>query len=342
MLLIGSVGVPKTQKTARTVKHPARRWRYHCRDERAMKPETLESYMERLLKVLVHIQNHLDEELSLGELAAVAHFSPYHFHRIFRGMVGESVREHVRRLRLERAALRLKHGREPVTGVAFDAGYESHEAFTRAFTVLFRVPPSVYRRNNRSLSLPPVPSGVHYAPNGAVAALHPYVGGEPMDVRVETLQAKRVAFIRHTGPYREVGSTFGRLFAWAGQRGYLSPQSVFLGLAHDDPDVTPPEKLRYDACMVVDEQFAGEGEVGVQEIAGGDYAVTVHRGPYYRVAETIARLCGEWAPRSGREIRSMPTFGIFLNDPSGTAPEELLTEICLPLEPPSPQRLAGA
>jgi AraC family transcriptional regulator len=305
-----------------------------------MKPETLESYTERLLKVLVHIQNHLDEELSLEALAAVAHFSPYHFHRIFRGMVGESVREHVRRLRLERAALRLKHGNEPVTSVAFDAGYESHQAFTRAVTALFGVPPSAFRRNHRSLRFPQAPSGVHYVPNGGPAALHPYTGGGPMEVHVETLQPKRVAFIRHTGPYREVGATFGRLFAWAGQRGYLSPQSTFLGLAHDDQEVTPPEKLRYDACMVVDEGFAGEGEVGVQEIAGGEYAVTVHRGPYHRVAETYYRLCGEWALQSGHELRSAPTFGVFLNDPNTTDPEDLRTEIYLPLEPPSPQRAA--
>jgi AraC family transcriptional regulator len=300
-----------------------------------MKPETLESYTERLLKVLVHIQNHLDEELSLEELAAVAHFSPYHFHRIFRGMVGESVREHVRRLRLERAALRLKNGREPVTSLAFDTRYESHEAFTRAFTALFGVPPSVFRRNHRSLQFPQVPSGVHYTPSGVPTALHLSLGGGPMDVRVETLPPQRVAFMRHTGPYREVGATFGRLFAWAGQRGYLSPQTRILGLAHDDPEVTPPERLRYDACMVVDDGFAGEGEVGVQEIAGGDYAATVHQGPYHRVAETYHRLCGEWAPQSGREIRSAPTFGVFLNDPNSTPPEELRTEIYLPLESPS-------
>jgi len=121
-----------------------------------MKPKTLESYTERLLTVLVHIQNHLDEELSLDELAAVAHFSPYHFHRIFRGMVGESVREHLRRLRLERAALRLKHGSEPVTSVAFDAGYESHEAFTRAFAALFGVSPLGV---SPEPSFAPVPAG---------------------------------------------------------------------------------------------------------------------------------------------------------------------------------------
>jgi AraC family transcriptional regulator len=108
-----------------------------------MKEETLRFYRERILQVLLHIQRHLDEELPLLELADVACLSPYHFHRVFRGMVGESVAEHVRRLRLERAALQLKHTRYSVARVAFDAGYESHEAFTRAFKGAFgESPPS--------------------------------------------------------------------------------------------------------------------------------------------------------------------------------------------------------
>ena len=69
-----------------------------------MKNSTLQDYQERMLRVLVHIQQHLDEELALEALARIACFSPYHFHRIFRGMLGESLQEHVRRLRLQRAA----------------------------------------------------------------------------------------------------------------------------------------------------------------------------------------------------------------------------------------------
>ena len=107
-----------------------------------MKATTLQHYRERILKVLVHVQQNLDEATSLERLAEVAGFSPFHFHRIFRGMVGETVAEHVRRLRLERAAMRLKHTDQPVTRIAFDAGYEAHEAFTRAFGAMFGVAPS--------------------------------------------------------------------------------------------------------------------------------------------------------------------------------------------------------
>src|SRR5438067_4236130 len=131
-----------------------------------MKSETQQTYQERILKVLVHIQNHLDETLSLEELAAVAHFSPYHFHRIFRGMVGESLMEHVRRLRLERAAHRLKFTDFPVTRIAFETGYETHEAFTRAFRALFAESPSGFRALHQALPYPETASNVHYDPAG--------------------------------------------------------------------------------------------------------------------------------------------------------------------------------
>ena len=91
---------------------------------------TRQDYETRMNRVLEHIQGHLDEPLALDELAAVACFSPYHFHRIFSGMIGESVKSYIRRLRLERAAFALVHGTAPVTEIAFDAGFETHESFT--------------------------------------------------------------------------------------------------------------------------------------------------------------------------------------------------------------------
>src|SRR5437773_11110991 len=116
-----------------------------------MRSQTEQAYKERLLRVLVYIQQHLDETIALDDLARVAHFSPYHFHRLFRGMVGESVMEHVRRLRLERAAHRLKFTDEPVTRIAFQAGYETHEAFSRAFRGMFDQSPSQFRPSHKAI-----------------------------------------------------------------------------------------------------------------------------------------------------------------------------------------------
>jgi AraC family transcriptional regulator len=300
----------------------------------AMTSTTERDYQKRILRVLVYIQDHLDEALPLEELARVAHFSPYHFHRVFRGMVGESVKEHVRRLRLERAALRLKNGDQPVTRIALDAGYEAHESFTRAFTAMFGMPPSRFRAARRALPFREAPSGVHFVPGGQVTAFRPpQNSGDPaMDVRIETFPARRVAFVRHVGPYRQVHTAWEKLAAWAGPRGLFGPRAMAIGVGHDDPDVTPPDKIRYDACLTVDGPVAPEGEVGVQEVGGGEYAVFTHRGPYENVSQTLARFCGEWLPASGREPRSAPCLSIFRNSPENTAPEDLLTDVYMPLE----------
>ena len=135
-----------------------------------MRTVTLQDYKRRLLRVLVHIQQHLDDALGLQELAGLACFSPYHFHRIFKGMVGESVKEHIRRLRLERAASQLKLGTAPVTRIAFDAGYESPEAFTRSFRAVFGASPSQFRSSNKSKMTTAAPSVLHYRDGKAVRA----------------------------------------------------------------------------------------------------------------------------------------------------------------------------
>ncbi len=298
-----------------------------------MKSATKETYLERILKVLVHIQGHLDQAMDLDALARIAHFSPYHFHRIFRGMVGESVAAHVRRLRLERAAHRLKFSDQPVTNIAFEAGYETHESFTRAFGAMFEQSPSSFREANQAIDVPSSPSRVHFDPKGDVGEFKPHEeGGNTMEVTTKTLEPKRVAFVRHVGPYSQVGDTWGKLMSWAGPRGMLGPAMTMIGLCHDDPDVTPPDKLRYDACLPVEPNAEAEGEIGIQTIEGGDYAVVMHEGPYENMGETYAKLCGQWLPNSGRELSSAPCFQVYKNDPSTTAPQDLRTEIYMRLE----------
>lgn len=271
-----------------------------------MRQQTERTYKERILRVLVHIQNHLDESVALEELAAVAHFSPYHFHRIFKGMVGESVMEHIRRLRLERAAHRLKLGNQSVTRIALEAGYETHEAFTRAFGAMFGESPSHFRAKHRTFPLPQAPSEVHYQPDGLLEGYREVQEAEPpLDVRIVSLPTTGLAFMRHIGPYGEVGRTWSSFFAWAGPKGLLGRGAKILGIVHDDPEVTPPDKVRYDVCVVVCDNFRPEGEFGIQDIRG-EYAVVTHRGPYETLGTTYGRLCGQWLPRSGRELRSAP------------------------------------
>jgi AraC family transcriptional regulator len=119
--------------------------------------------------------------------------------------------------------------------------------------------------------------------------------------------------------------------AWAGQRGLLGGRLTILGIVHDDPEVTPAEKVRYDACLAVEGAVRPEGEVGVQEIVGGEFAVATHRGPYDRLADTYAMLLGRWLASSGREPGPAPGFEVYRNPPAETPPPELVTDIHIPL-----------
>lgn len=297
-----------------------------------MKPLTLRDYKRRLLKVLVHIQQHLDDELTTEELAALACVSPRHFHRIFSGMLGESLAAHLRRLRLERAAVHLTLTRRRILDLALAAGFDSHEAFTRAFTQAFQLSPSEYRRRHA----PTYVAGggrhrVHFTSDPlrdfAVRPLSP----RTMNVKIVSLPPQRAAFVRHVGPYQEVCVAWDRLTTELGRQGFIGPGARFFGLCHDDPAVTEPARLRYDACVTVPPDFQPDGDIGVQTIAGGDYAVLTHLGPYEQLGRSYAALLGEWLPRSGRELRSAPCFEEYLNTPESTAPEDLVTDIHAPL-----------
>ncbi|MFQ5489486.1 MAG: GyrI-like domain-containing protein [Phycisphaerae bacterium] len=298
-----------------------------------MQSETHETYQRRVLRVLVYIQSHLDEALDLQALARVAHFSPYHFHRIFRGLVGEAVKQHIRRLRLERAAYRLKFTEQPVTRIAFEAGYETHEAFSRRFREMFDASPSKFRQAHRALHYPAAATGVHYTPDGAVQEFHAIeTGAEAMEVRIEMLEPMRVAFFRHLGPYDQVGGTWMKLMNWAGGRGLMGPETVTFGICHDDPEVTPPEKIRYDACIRVGREVEAEADLAIQEILGGRYAVARHQGPYATLGDTYLRMFGQELASRKYEARSAPCLEFYLNSPMNTAPEDLLTDVYVPVE----------
>lgn len=298
------------------------------------KTTTQRDYEQRILRVLVHVQQNLDHALDLDELACIANFSPYHFHRVFRGIVGEGVAEHVRRLRVERAAHRLCNTEQPVTQVAFDAGYETHESFTRAFRAMFEMSPTQFRAEHRPRPASISRNRVAYVPEGRWESIKiPTLEEIAVEIRIENRPAMRAAFMRHIGPYQEVGQTWGRFCGWVGQNGLFGPNTKLFGMSHDDPEVTPPDKLRYDACIVVGDDFEPRDDVGVQEVAGGEYAVALHCGPYENFKQTYAAIYGQWIPANGREPADGPAIEVYLNDPNSTKPEDLRTEVCVPLKP---------
>src|SRR5580698_8881764 len=217
---------------------------------------TWNDYQDRILRVLTHIQEHLDETLDLEELARVACFSSFHFHRVFAAMTGETLADHVRRLRLERAAMELKSGAKQVIQVALDAGYEAHEAFTRAFKAAYGVSPAKFRRAKGPIAILAAPSGVHFRPGVPLTKFNTnHITTKVMKVITRKIKPMRVAYLRHVGPYEGTGQMWVDLTARLSEDKQIRKRSVFIGIGHDNPTVTPAEELRYDACITVDEKY---------------------------------------------------------------------------------------
>lgn len=297
-----------------------------------MKTKTKNTYHQLIHSALFYIQANLDSDLSMDNLAERAHFSPIHFHRIFKGMIGETFVEHVRRIRLERAALRLVMKTTTVTDAAFDAGYEAVESFSRSFKKMFGCSPSKYQARYLKQWHKKIPGNVHYFPSDSRSNLAiTYDMETDMNVNIDTIPDIRVAFVRHIGPYNECAPAWKTLCDWAGMLGLLNENTKFIGVSYDDPQVTPPEKIRYDACITIDESVQGDGEIGTQTIAGGEYGILIHNGPYENLEKTYAEFMGVWLPQSGRHFGDNPSYEVYLNDPDITPPEELLTEIHIPL-----------
>ena len=243
-------------------------------------------------------------------LAEAAGFSAFHFSRMFAGMVGESPGEFLRRLRLERAASALR-SRERVTEVAFDAGYESLEAFSRAFRAAFGCAPSDFATSCRGCCLPTA-TRLHWSTPGVVPLFVPRTKGTLMNVTIqENAPAWRVVAMRHVGPYSQIGPVFGQLMGWLGAN-RVTQTGPGLAIAHDDPETTPATELRSDACAVVAADFSTDDPtVAVIDLPGGRYAVTTHLGNYSGLGATWSQFMGAWFPTSGHTIDSTrPCFEV--------------------------------
>jgi len=302
-----------------------------------MKLDTQNDYAARMLRVLNHMQRHLDAPLNIARLAGIANFSMSHFHRVFKGMLGESIMDHLRRIRLERAYLEVTLTDVPITEIALDAGYDSLEAFSRAFRRTFGLSPSQCRAQSpqQSWSRPftTAPSGVHYCKGEILEILLDDTGAAHMNVRIENLPELDILKVRQTGPYMESSTrAWSILCAWAGPKGLLGPKTWVIGIPYDDPNVTAPEDIRYDAAITAPAGTAFEAPVEAATLPGGEYAVITHQGPYERLEETYAQIMGRWMATSGRDIRETPWFEVYRNDPASTPPELLITDIHIPLK----------
>ncbi len=153
-----------------------------------------------------------------------------------------------------------------------------------------------------------------------------------MNVTITSLGELRVAAVRHIGPYHTISEAFARLGQIAGVHGlFAHPEAAMIALYYDDPDSTPSDQLRSDAAIVVPEGIALPDGVQELRIPAGRYAEYLHVGPYDKLGDTWSRLMGGWLPASGHRLADRPSFEIYRNTPMDTPPDQLRTEIYVPI-----------
>lgn len=292
-----------------------------------------ETYKKRIDQVIDYVNANLERSIPLEELASVACFSTFHFHRIFVAVTGESVIFFTNRLRLEKAARLLKFSKQTVADIAMDCGFSSPSTFSRAFKKYFETTPSSYRSGgkieNSKICKELFPVNDYLVPMSEEEMKTRF----PVEIR--ELPQRRVAYIRVLDSYREgvVLEAFGDLVRWAKKVDLYDSETIF-GMSVDDPMVTPKEKYRYEACITIPEKLIVKPENGLATttLPRCKYAVAAVSGDHGLVATAISYLFNHWLINSSYEPEHQPGLEIFRDNAKVCNWDQFDLELCIPVK----------
>ena len=298
-----------------------------------MNPAKRSEYEGRIVEALRFVFSRLDQPTTPVDIADHIGFSRFHFGRLFASWTGESMSGLVKRLQLERAAHSLETTGQSVTEIAFGAGFESLEGFSRAFKEAFGKSPTEYRQHPTGCKLV-CPNGIHWLEFDPKLVKFVFNGEPTMNATIKHLPTRKVIALRHTGHYHRIGEKFGELSAWAGMN--QVPMSLGIAMYYDDPETTPPRALRSDACIEVPDNYELPSnpsiDVRLEEIRGGEYAVVVHQGSYRGLGDARIQFMSHAFPSLQRESAANPPLEVYFSDHMTVPESELITELCVPLK----------
>ena len=276
------------------------------------------NYFDRIQKVINYIGSNLDQKISLDILSEKSCISKFHFHRLFTAFTGLSLHQYVRWLRLKRAAHQLiVNKEESIVNTALNAGFDSHEAFSRAFKQVCGLTPNQFRQGNDWSFWESSPYCL------------PLEGEIEMNVTIKELNETRLAVIEHRGDPCLVANSVAKLISWAKEQPInLKPKAGdAFGFGYDDPATTPAKDFRFDLGLKVPENFKLDSAVIERHLPSGRYAVAMHKGTHDNISDTIYSIYREWLPNSNEELGDLPCVFCYHNFAHEVAETELRTEI---------------
>ena len=282
-----------------------------------MRTITYNDYIQRINKVVAYINDHLDESLDLKTLAEVAALSEFHFHRVFKALKGESIGAHISRLRIEAAARLLRYSALSIEDIAFNIGYETPAALSKAFKNQYGITPTKYRTNKDIYIM----KKEIINPDLALKA-----------PKIMELEPKNLIYVALTGKYGtlDYGKAYEQLWAVVKSQKLFTKGIESICVSYDDPKITEASLQRSEVSLAIHKPAHPEGEVSCKTLAGGKYAVFFYQGSYSYLS-AVYDAAMRWVIDSEYEVREEPTFEKYLNDSHRTPEEKLKTEVYIPI-----------
>jgi AraC family transcriptional regulator len=296
--------------------------------------ESKHIYRRRMNRVIDHIRDHLTEPLPLASLARLAHFSPFHFHRIFRSLAGEPLHTFIRRLRVEKAVLQMSHGpKATLTEVALGSGFASSSDFSRAFKQLYGFPPRFFSRE-RFLQDSKIRQDLLANAGYGFGNLPLPENPDNFRVRLVDQPSQAIAYERVIGSFdvTKLMAGFDRLMTWGRKHG-LVPSAQLIGRPLDDLDITPMSRFRFDWCLVLPPNGGHEGDVSFGRIPASRCAVVRCHGDIHKEDRAWKYLFHAWLPKSGYQPTHDPTLEVYRSHPEVVGWETFDMDCCLPVKP---------
>jgi AraC family transcriptional regulator len=287
-------------------------------------------YLQRIDRVIDYLRGNLDRPVKLAELAEVACFSEFHFHRIFTAVSGETLNSFTNRLRLEKAARLLRYSGQSLTDIALDCGFSSSATFSRAFRAGYDTSPSQFRKSGKikksKICKELFPEDEYGLPMSAEEKRAAF------PVRLIDIPERQVAYIRVKNAFdmERVIAAFRKVMEWAKSQDVFS-QGILFGMTADDPHVTPKHLYRYEVCLASSLPFECMEGMSKLKMPAMRYAVITVSGDIHKVATAWDYLYRDWLINSAWEPEHAPALEVFLDKESALDWSHFELDLCLPV-----------